>query len=199
MTICPGLAISLVDYRKDPEFPIVTLPYEFLKDSIEVGRLVTVLDTEGNKLADIEVVGVRAIKVNDRTVLIKLKSPRAIAKKIAGISVQDSKVTKFMDRHLERTTDDTVICRCERVTAGEIRTLIKQGCRDINEIKAVTRAGMGSCGAKTCTSLIRHLFREEGVPERDVVDQTKRPLFMEVPLSAFAGVGDENEVERGRL
>ena len=32
VTICPGLAISLVDYRKDPEFPTVTLPYEFLKD-----------------------------------------------------------------------------------------------------------------------------------------------------------------------
>ena len=199
VTICPGLAISLVDYRKDPEFPIVTLPHEFFKDSIEVGRLVTVLDTEGNTLGDVEVTGVRTIKINDRTVLLKLKSPRAIAKKIAGICVQDNKVTKPMASYVARTTDDTIICRCERVTAGEIRALIKQGYRDINEIKAVTRACMGSCGAKACTSLIHHLFREEGVPEKDIVDQPKRPLFMEVPLSTFAGCGDKNEGGRGRL
>ena len=39
---------------------------------------------------------------------------------------------------------------------------------------------MGSCGAKTCTPLIHRLFREEGVPEEEIVDQPKRPLFMEV-------------------
>ncbi|MCK7480486.1 MAG: (2Fe-2S)-binding protein [Candidatus Moduliflexus flocculans] len=60
------------------------------------------------------------------------------------------------------------------MTAGEIRRLIREGVRDISEIKAVTRAGMGSCGAKTCTPLVHRLFREEGVPEADIVDQPKR-------------------------
>jgi NAD(P)H-nitrite reductase large subunit len=87
--------------------------------------------------------------------------------------------------------DDTIICRCERVTAGEIRALIRAGSRDINEIKAVTRACMGSCGAKTCTPLIRRLFREEGVPDSEVVDQLQRPLFMEVPFGLFAGADEE--------
>ncbi|MCK7482523.1 MAG: hypothetical protein M0C28_39425 [Candidatus Moduliflexus flocculans] len=32
-------------------------------------------------------------------------------------------------------------------------------------MKAVTRAGMGACGGKTCTTLIQRLFREEGVPD----------------------------------
>jgi sarcosine oxidase subunit alpha len=86
-----------------------------------------------------------------------------------------------------------VICRCERVTAAEIRKLIREGVRDINEIKAVTRASMGSCGAKTCTPLIHRLFREEGVPESEIVDQPKRPLFMEVPLGVFAGPAREKE------
>ena len=73
-----------------------------------------------------------------------------------------------MDHYVERLTDDMVVCRCERVTAGEIRALIRRGYRDINEIKAVTRAGMGSCGSKTCTALIRRLFREEGIPDGEV-------------------------------
>ena len=60
--------------------------------------------------------------------------------------------------------------------------------RDLNELKAVTRAGMGACGGKTCPSLIKRLFREEGVPDSQITDLTKRPVFMEVPLGAFAGV-----------
>ncbi len=95
--------------------------------------------------------------------------------------------------------DDTIICRCERVTAGEIRAMIRGGSRDISEIKAVTRACMGACGAKTCTPLIHRLFREEGFPDAEVVDQLKRPLFMEVPLGAFAGAPEKKEASRGRL
>jgi NAD(P)H-nitrite reductase large subunit len=84
------------------------------------------------------------------------------------------------------------------VTAGAIRKLIREGVRDINEIKAVTRASMGSCGAKTCTPLIHRLFREEGVPDEEVVDQPKRPLFLEVPLGVFAGLGRKKDGhERG--
>ncbi|MGC9334113.1 MAG: FAD-dependent oxidoreductase, partial [Anaerolineae bacterium] len=186
--ICPGLAVSLVDYRKsEPGYATVTLAYEFLRGSIEVGDVVTVLDAEGQVLGDVEVIGVRAVKAFDRTVSVRLKAPREYAKRIAGIQVQEPSVTEPMDQYVERLTDDTIVCRCERVTAGEIRALIRQGYRDMNEIKAVSRAGMGACGAKTCTGLIERIFREEGIPLDDVVDQSVRPLFVEVPLAAFAG------------
>jgi bacterioferritin-associated ferredoxin len=191
---CPGLAITLMDYRKDAEFPTVTLAYEFLRDSIAVGDTVTVLDTEGTVLGEVEVVSVRAIKANDRTLEVKVKAPRAIAKRIAGIRVQSPEVSTPLGRYVQRMDDDEIVCRCERVTAAEIRALIRQGCRDISEIKAVTRAGMGACGAKTCTALVRRLFREEGVPDSEVVDQPKRPLFIEVPLGTLAGIEEEEEV-----
>jgi sarcosine oxidase subunit alpha len=198
VTICPGLAVTLVDYRKDPDFPTVTIPYEFLKESIETGDVVTVLDTEGEALGQVEVIGVRAIKANDRTVLVKVRARRLFAKKIAGIRAQDERVTKPLARYVERTADDTVICRCERVTAGELRPLIRQGYRDISQLKALTRVCMGSCGAKTCTPLIHRLFREEGVSESEVLDQPTRPLFMEVPLGTFAGCHDGDDEDHGR-
>jgi hypothetical protein len=47
---------------------------------------------------------------------------------------------------------------------------------------------MGACGGKTCPNLIKRIFREEGIPPEQVADLTRRPLFMEVPLGAFAGV-----------
>jgi sarcosine oxidase, subunit alpha len=187
VTICPGLAITLVDFRKDAEMPTVTIPYEFLRETIHPGDRVTVLDVEGEPLGNVEVSRVRAAKANDRTVLVQVKAPREVAKRIAGIQVQEEWVAEPMDHFVERLTDDTVVCRCERVTAGEIRALIRKGYRDVNEIKAVTRAGMGSCGSKTCAALIRRLFRDEGIPEEQIVEGTKRPLFMEVPLAVFAG------------
>jgi NAD(P)H-nitrite reductase large subunit len=186
------LAITLVDYRKDPDFPTVAVPFEFLKDSLKIGDSVVVEDTEGNVLGRVEVGAVKAIKANDRTVIVKVRAPREYANKIAGIRVQPVEVGEPLDRYVERTAEDTVICRCERVAAEAIRKLIRDGVRDINEIKAVTRASMGSCGAKTCTPLIHRLFREEGVPEAEIVDQPKRPLFLEVPLGVFAGLGEED-------
>ena len=193
VAICPGLAITMVDYRKDPEFPTVAIPLEFLKETLQAGDSVVVEDTEGQALGRVEVAAVKAVKANDRTVIVKVRAPKEYAKKIAGIRLQPEKESDPLERYVERTEDDTIICRCERVKAGEIRELIRRGSRDINEIKALTRASMGSCGAKTCTPLIHRLFREEGVPESEIVDQPKRPLFLEVPLGVFAGLADGEE------
>ncbi len=193
VAICPGLAITVVDFRKDREFPTVAIPFEFLKDALKAGDSVVVEDTVGDPLGRVEVAAVKAIKANDRTVIVKVRAPREYAKRIAGIRIQAPGVSEALDRYIERTSDDAIVCRCERVTAGEIRRLIREGVRDINEIKAVTRASMGSCGAKTCTPLIHRLFREEGVPEAEIVDQPKRPLFLEVPLGIFAGLGREKD------
>ncbi len=181
----------MVDYRKDPEFPTVAVPFEFLKETLKPGDSVVVEDTGGQALGRVEVAAVRALKANDRTVIVKVRAPKAYAKRIAGLRLQAETESEPMERYVERTADDTIICRCERVTAGEIRKLIREGVRDISEIKAVTRTSMGSCGAKTCTPLLHRLFREEGVPESEVVDQTKRPLFVEIPLGVFSGLAGE--------
>ncbi len=48
--------------------------------------------------------------------------------------------------------DTTVVCRCENVTAGDIRRTVGAdlGPREINRIKAMTRCGMGRCQARFC-------------------------------------------------
>jgi bacterioferritin-associated ferredoxin len=84
--------------------------------------------------------------------------------------------------------DETIICRCERVSKDRVLEMIRAGCRDMNQIKAVLRTGMGACGGKTCTELILGLFKEEGVDLSDVRLPTSRPPEMEVPLGRFAGI-----------
>ncbi len=188
VAICPGLAITMVDYRRDAEYPTVTIPYEFSEETIDEGDIVTVLDTEGKVLGNVRVVKVRKTKFADRALLVRVKAPHEIARRIAGIRVQDPWVTESLERAVVHIPSDEIICRCERVTAGDIRDLIRSGVRDMNHLKAVTRAGMGACGGKTCTNLIKRLFREEGVSLEDVRENTQRPLFIEVPLGAFAGI-----------
>ena len=136
-----------------------------------------------------------AIENNDRTLVVEVNAPHEIAQQIAGIKVQDENVTHPLDHYVAHIEDDTVVCRCEHVTAGEVSTLIRAGYRDMNEIKTISRAGMGACGGKTCVSLILRLFREEGITREEITEYSKRPVFIEVPLGILAGAnGQESNV-----
>ncbi len=47
--------------------------------------------------------------------------------------------------------DDTIVCRCEAVTAGDIRAVGRPlGAREINRAKAFSRLGMGRCQGRFC-------------------------------------------------
>ncbi len=47
-------------------------------------------------------------------------------------------------------SDDTIVCRCEELTAGDIRKASTIGTPGLNQIKALTRAGMGPCQGRQC-------------------------------------------------
>ncbi|MBE0697147.1 MAG: FAD-dependent oxidoreductase, partial [Anaerolineaceae bacterium] len=192
ISICPGLAITLVDYRKDALNPVVAIPFEFNYEMVKEKESVTVLDTSGEVLGNYEVVKVERVASRDHTIIVKVRAPRDVASRIAGIRIQEEQVTQPMNHYVDHISDDTIICRCERVSAGEIRSLIRQGYRDLNEIKAITRAAMGACASKTCHTLLVRLFRDEGIILSEVTDTTRRPLFVEVPLKVFAGSPEES-------
>jgi NADPH-dependent 2,4-dienoyl-CoA reductase/sulfur reductase-like enzyme len=50
-----------------------------------------------------------------------------------------------------RLTDDTVVCRCEGITAGELRRVVRdEGAQEANRAKAFSRVGMGRCQGRYC-------------------------------------------------
>jgi NADPH-dependent 2,4-dienoyl-CoA reductase/sulfur reductase-like enzyme/NAD-dependent dihydropyrimidine dehydrogenase PreA subunit/bacterioferritin-associated ferredoxin len=184
--ICPGLAITLVDYRKDKENPLVTIPYEVFNIPKTEGEEIELMDIEGNSLGFYIIKSVIDVKKR-HTQLIKVQVPKAIARKIASFRIQAKEVSEPLPKPVipDKMPDEAMICLCERVKAGDIRKLIHSGVTNLNQIKAITRAGMGPCGAKTCENLILQLLREEGIPIEKAVPNTKRPLFIEVPLEKF--------------
>ena len=193
VAVCPGLAVTLVDARDDPEHPVVILPYEIWREKVEVGRLVPVTDAEGAILGRYPVVKVKSRRKHPGTLLVGVRVERAAAERAAGIWVQERAVDPLALYEKAPPPDEAVICRCERITAGEIRAAIRDGIRDLNQLKAVTRAGMGACGSKTCRPLIHRLYREEGIDPAAITDRVDRPLFVEVPIGAFAGVREADD------
>lgn len=184
--ICPGLAITLVDYRKDAANPTVTIPYEISNMPRRTGDMVEIVDIDGNALGVYPITVVLDFK-DRHTQLVKVAVPASIAKQVASFRVQPKAVSQPLPEAVlpQRLADDAMICLCERVSVGQARKLIKSGITDLNQLKAITRAGMGPCGAKTCETLLKGLLREEGIPTEAVVPNTKRPVFIEVPLDIF--------------
>ena len=61
----------------------------------------------------------------------------------------------------EYIDDDVLVCRCEEITAGEIREAIRMGATDVTGVKRRTRAGMGLCQGRTCEALVQQILRQE--------------------------------------
>ena len=73
----------------------------------------------------------------------------------------------------EWATDETIVCRCEEVTVGEVRRHIRPDSRDPNAVKSLTRIGMGLCQGHNCSQQVSAIFAQE----------TGRPLIELPPLS----------------
>jgi len=88
--------------------------------------------------------------------------------------------------------DDIIICRCEDVTWGEIRQALEKGYTTLDEIKRVTRAGMGRCQGKACQKIILGeiaKFSHKKIEEVSI--STFRPPTKPVKLGTLAGDDDD--------
>jgi len=88
--------------------------------------------------------------------------------------------------------DETIICRCEDVTWGEVRKLLDKGYTSLNEIKRITRAGMGRCQGKTCRNiLLREIAKYCNKRIEEIEITTFRPPTKPIKLGALAGDNDD--------
>lgn len=197
VAICPGLAVNLIkpDYDEEQRTSLLILPYELDDRDLAEGRTVKTVDMEGNQVGEGRIVAYRTSPFPDQRKLVSIEVPKDDAFKVAGFLVLELEEGVPAEWTGEPVPDNTIVCRCERITAGEVRTEIRDGVVDMNILKATIRTGMGACGGKTCTELILRLYREEGIDLSQVTLPTNRPFVAEVPLSVFAGTdgGEERE------
>ncbi len=71
-------------------------------------------------------------------------------------------------------TDETIVCRCEEVTAGRIRAAYRRGLASLPALKKATRAGMGRCQGRFCAATVARLCPD--APEPDGFAAPRAPL-----------------------
>lgn len=89
--------------------------------------------------------------------------------------------------HAASVAPDTVVCRCEDVTRGEIDDAIAAGAREVNQLKAWTRCGMGPCQGRMCGETAASLVAE-AVGSREAAGLwTGRAPLRPVPMDLLTG------------
>ncbi len=86
---------------------------------------------------------------------------------------------------------DTIVCRCEEVTAGELRSAIKLGCLGPNQAKTMTRCGMGPCQGRLCGSTVSSMIANEQNQPIDRVGYYRvRPPIKPVTVGELSSMED---------
>jgi glycine/D-amino acid oxidase-like deaminating enzyme len=70
--------------------------------------------------------------------------------------------------------DETIVCRCEEVTAARLRAELAAGLTSLPALKKATRAGMGRCQGRFCAVTIARLSPSQ--PEPDGFAAPRAPL-----------------------
>lgn len=94
-----------------------------------------------------------------------------------------------------RVPDDaTIVCRCEEVTAGQIRATVALGCEGPNQMKAFLRCGMGPCQGRLCGLTVTEVIADaRAVPPDDVGYYRLRAPVKPISLAELAGVPTDEQ------
>lgn len=109
----------------------------------------------------------------------------ALARAIAARPFIDSAFPPGLAHELP--SDDAIVCRCEEITAGTLRTRIRDGATDMNLVRGVIRCGMGPCQGRNCAVTLARLLAE-AKPDAALapVPFRARPPLRPLPLGALA-------------
>jgi NADPH-dependent 2,4-dienoyl-CoA reductase/sulfur reductase-like enzyme len=84
---------------------------------------------------------------------------------------------------------DTIVCRCEEVTAKQVRDTADLGCEGPNQMKAFLRCGMGPCQGRLCGLTVTELIaaQRESTPA-EVGYYRLRPPVKPITLAELASL-----------
>jgi len=88
---------------------------------------------------------------------------------------------------VEGIQPETIVCRCEDVTRAEIDAAAHEGARNLNQLKAWTRCGMGPCQGRTCGDVAGALLAKHVGSIEDVGYFTGRAPLRPISLNEVAG------------
>jgi len=95
--------------------------------------------------------------------------------------------------------DETIICRCEEVSAGDIRRYAALGCKGPNQTKSFGRSGMGPCQGRFCGLTVTELLAAETAEKQDDVGSYRvRSPLKPVTLAELASLTLPKEKDKAK-
>lgn len=156
---CPGLAIFGYNQSKEQVF----LPVEY---KIEEGADVILVNDNGTKVGEghVEKILLKPNKTN--IARVKVLNNTGEITNIKGLVLKETYPHKLDIKPLH-TPDDhakTYICHCEDITEEELLQLIgSRKSLTADELKHITRIGMGACRGKRCIARAKQTLRKYGI------------------------------------
>jgi len=90
--------------------------------------------------------------------------------------------------------DSTIVCRCEEVTAGDVRRYASLGCLGPNQTKAFGRVGMGPCQGRYCgLTASQILAQANGLSMQETGYYRIRPPLKPITMGELATVEPEQD------
>jgi NADPH-dependent 2,4-dienoyl-CoA reductase/sulfur reductase-like enzyme len=100
------------------------------------------------------------------------------------------------DAH-RRPQGDTIVCRCEEVTAEQVIDAVKAGAPGPNQVKAFLRCGMGPCQGRYCGLTVTELVAQERrIPPSEAGYFRLRWPAKPITLKELASLGGSADAER---
>ncbi|MCA1441918.1 FAD-dependent oxidoreductase [Ensifer sp. IC4062] len=97
----------------------------------------------------------------------------------------------YAPRHIFLAPPDaqTIVCRCEEITAGKLREAISLGPPGPNQLKTFVRCGMGPCQGRLCAATVTEIMAaERGTSPADIGTYRLRAPVKPVRLAELAGL-----------
>lgn len=86
--------------------------------------------------------------------------------------------------------DETIVCRCEEVSAADIRQSLSEGAIGPRQVKTATRAGMGPCQGRMCDLTVRGILSSCGA--KPALPRARSPI-KPVTLGEIAALEPRSE------
>jgi len=98
----------------------------------------------------------------------------------------------YRPKHQNRVpADDVIVCRCEEITAGDLRRIVELGCLGPNQAKSFSRCGMGPCQGRQCGLSVTEIIADQrGVSPTPVGYYRIRPPIKPLTLAELASAED---------
>ena len=96
-------------------------------------------------------------------------------------------LTHLSPEKIKSISDDTILCRCEDITMGQVKGAIAAGCRTPVALKRATRTGMGICQGRICTPVLYEIIGAfTRTPVHELTPLSVRGPVKAVPLDVLA-------------